>query len=514
MARMRTTGEWANACRAGVGGQSSLIQEITECITRFMQDETKRTSLGLSNVLGILLEGYTGTGKRHLAKTLASTSGLPWRRVDLPRFFQMPATKICNALFQCFTEGDEQILVVEYAEAVFSRLEKESSEYDRALHSTFKLIFERLSSGPSVKVIIGVTSCLDRIDPCWLGGLRFSQVKRVAVSKPEQRLEILQLLTTLPQEDVKRVADVTHGYTVADLQKLKFEAYQVMTAAGRDSFATADFLEGMKSVSPSIMAEYYAPLPSQSMDDLVGMDSVVSDLRSFLLPFKEPKLCAKYGLSLPKGILVHGPSGSGKTHLVNGFVREAGLNYISVNASSIRSKYVGQSEKNLAALFGKARDCSPSILVIDHIDALVGRRDAAGASSTSDNSANRLITCFLTEMDGLESKRSDAKVLVIGLTEAIGKLDAAMIRPGRLGIHIQLPDRLSLKDRMTMLSRTKLRNDLSEDDRRAVAKATEGWNGSQLDGLLREAAMRALRDGVLSLSHIQSVLDRTPSFVQ
>jgi transitional endoplasmic reticulum ATPase len=361
-------------------------------------------------------------------------------------------------------------------------------------------------------VIIGITSSLELVDEVWLTGCRFSKIHHVTVSKPEQRKEILGMLLegACTEQVVDEVVMQTHGFTVADLVALKTAA--VMRAVECEEglkrieeegrLLLEDLQAALKLVRPSLMANYYQPSPKQRMDDLVGLDPTIRRLRELILtPLQSPELCRKYRLGLPKGILIHGPPGTGKTHLVMGLVREAGLNYIPVRACSIRSKYVGQSEKNLAAVFQKARECAPSILVLDQLDGLVTRRSAE--ASTSDNSANRLITCFLTEMDGLLTKDRENGVIVIGITDSIDALDEAMIRPGRLGIHLELPAELSLADRQAFFSKTPIRHGLTEAQVLEIARRTEGYTGAKLDWLMREAAMKALDEGIVGFHHFE-----------
>lgn len=495
---------WADDCKALVGGHGPLIDKTMDNVSEIVQHQDERHVKGLSNVLGILFDGLSGVGKFHLAQSLAETSGLPWKIVKLEDFFKCSASEIGVKILEAFTDDSVQIHVVENVDLLVGRLLKDSGDFERTIVEVFGLVFDRLSASRKAKIIIGTTSSLDRIDPSWLCGTRFSTVHRVTVSKPEQRQEILKILLKglLDDGSVRNLAWSTHGYTVADLRGLTSEA----VCSSKGVLTLEDFVRAKQVVRPSMMAEYFAPLPTASMDDLVGVDIVKEHLRELIItPIREPALAEKYRLGLPKGILIHGPTGSGKTHLAQGLVREAGLNYIPVSATSIRSKYVGQSEKNLAALFKQARDCSPSILLIDQIDALVSKR---GASSTSDNSGNRLVTCFLTEVDGLTAKGSDSSVLVIGITDSIRKMDDAMIRPGRLGVHIEMPQDLDKESRKQFFSKCKISVSLTEVEIDTVASRTEGYTGARMDWLVREAAMSALDGGIVTFSHICKVLDK------
>jgi len=504
---MKVLENCAARCKCLLGGQGDLIDQITCLISKFVLHEEERCVKKLPNVLGILLEGHSGTGKLHLAISLAQSSGLPWKQIKLDSLFRSSAADIASNLVDEFTSGDERILVVENVELLAGRLQKGCGDYERSVNAALSHVFDILSRGKTAKTVIGISSLVDLVDPVWICGTRFGQVFRVTVSKPEQRFEILSIILNglLEKVSVKDLASITHGYTVADLQSLTAEAMTLTLTDKRDTPSLLDFTKAMKCIHPSLMAEFHQPPPTQRMEDLVGLDPLIKHLRELLiLPIREAELSRKYGVGLPRGILVHGPTGCGKTHLVLGLVREAGLNYIPVSAPSIRSKYVGQSEKNLAALFQKARDCAPSLLLIDQIDGLVTKRGQG--FSSSDGSANRLITCFLTEMDGLLAKGSEASVVVIGITDCIGKMDEAMIRPGRLGIHLEVPESLTENDRRVFFAKTGIRHLLSENDTNGLALRTDGFTGAQMDWLMRDAAMRALHDGAVALSHIEQVL--------
>lgn len=512
---VETVEDWEAKCRAKVGGQTDLIKDLATCIHRHFKHQERRRTHGLPNVLGLLLEGHSGVGKGYLGLTLAESSGLPWKIIRIEELFLSSAADIAPRIVSSFDEN-VNIYVMENVELLTGRLGKGSMDYDRSLHAAFSAVFERLACSPTAKVIIGTTSSLELIDEVWLRGCRFSKVHHVTVSKPEQRREILGILLkdSCAEPVVEAVVMQTHGFTVADLVALKTAAIMKAVLEEADSkrieergeLLLEDFQSALKTVRPSLMANYYQPPPKQRMGELVGLDPIIQRLRELILtPLQSPELCRKYRLGLPKGILVHGPPGTGKTHLVMGLVREAGLNYIPVRACSIRSKYVGQSEKNLAAVFQKARECAPSILVLDQLDGLVTRRSAE--ASTSDNSANRLITCFLTEMDGLFTKDKENGVIVIGITDSIGSLDEAMIRPGRLGIHLELPSELPLADRQAFFSKTRIRHGLSEAQVFEIAQKTEGYTGAKLDWLLREAAMKALDEGIVHLHHFDTLLN-------
>lgn len=486
-----------------------VIKDIVDAIQQFFAHEKDRHNRGLLNVLGILLEGHPGVGKLHLASSLCRSSGLSWKFIKVADFFQCSAEDVSKSLVGSFLDSEARILVVEDLDLLAAKPRKEEADYDRSLRAALAHVFEQLGRRDCGTVVIGTTSSVAGIDEAWLCGTRFAQVHRITISKPEQRLAILKhsLGSLLSTEQMAELASRTHGFTAADLELLKSEAFSRSTLRSSSELpGLGDFIGGLAAVRPSLMAQFYQPLPKQSLEELVGVDSIIARLRDLLItPIQEPALCKTYNLTLPRGILIHGGTGAGKTHLALGLVKEAGLNYIHIHGTSIRSKYVGQSEKNLAAAFQGARDCAPSILLIDHIDGLVTTR---GSSNTSDNSADRLITCFLTEMDGLMTKGADDGVVVIGITDSIHQLDPAMLRPGRLGIHIEMPSELAPNDRRKFFSASMIPIELSEEELVDVVARTEGHTGADLDSLCRRSAMHALAEGTVRYSHFCRALSR------
>lgn len=498
----RSASEWADRVKTTVGGQSDLIDTLIASISQFLNNEEQRHAHGFSNVLGIFLEGFTGTGKNHLTCTLSRESGLSWnhtRAVDLYGGDRETEKMVYSLLLK---DSAVRIHVIEDVELLAGKQTDDS--FDKNVKAAMDHCFGELSKNEKATVIIGISSNPERVDPNWLCGTRFGLHHKIALSTPNQRKEILSIiLNGFESNVIEPLSACTHGYTVADLMGLKFQAF-FLSKGNIPNLET--FREAMAVVKPSLMAEYYRPPPTQSLNDIFGIDKSISHLKDqLLLPVSNADLAEKYGVKLPSGILIHGPAGSGKTHLAMGLVREAGLNYIPISAPAIRSKYVGQSEKNLAAVFKLARDCAPSILVIDHIDGLVTKRGAE--STSSDGSANRLITCFLTEMDGLIAKDSKASVVVIGITDSPSKLDPAMLRPGRLSIHVEMPSTLDRSARESFIRRkkeTKMPLALTDKEIMMLVEKTEGYNGALLESLLMSAAMNAIddEDGTIKFSHI------------
>ena len=231
--------------------------------------------------------------------------------------------------------------------------------------------------------------------------------------------------------------------------------------------------------------------PKMSFEDVGGMDKVKEEVRMKIIhPLEHPEIYKAYGKKIGGGILMYGPPGCGKTHLAKATAGQVNANFISVGISEILDMYLGQSERNLHAIFQKARKLKPCILFFDEVDAL-----GANRTDMRNNAGRQVINQFLAELDGIEYDNEG--VLVLAATNAPWHLDPAFRRPGRFDriIFVPPPDEparsailnIQLKDKpkesidyKKLVSRTK---DFSGADLKAVVDiAIEG----KLDEAIRK----------------------------
>lgn len=189
----------------------------------------------------------------------------------------------------------------------------------------------------------------------------------------------------------------------------------------------------------------------------------------------------------------------GKTLLAKAIAHESGANFISVKGPELLDKYVGESERSVRVVFERARSSSPCIIFFDELDSLCPKRgsDGGGGGGVSERVVNQL----LTEMDGLDSRRS---VFVIAATNRPELIDSAMLRPGRLDklLYVSLP---TPKDRLSILQALSKNVNLAADvDLECIANDphADGFSGADCAALLREAGLAVLRDGVLNRASI------------
>ncbi|MBN2333991.1 CDC48 family AAA ATPase [Candidatus Bathyarchaeota archaeon] len=227
-------------------------------------------------------------------------------------------------------------------------------------------------------------------------------------------------------------------------------------------------------------------IPKVTYEDIGGLDREIAKVREMIeLPMKHPELFERLGVEAPKGVLLHGPPGTGKTLLAKAVANETNASFYHIGGPEIMSKFYGESEERLREIFKEAQENAPSIIFIDEIDSIAPKRE-----EVSGDVEKRIVSQLLTIMDGLESR---GKIVVIGATNRVNALDPALRRPGRFDreIEIGLPDR---KGRLQILQIHTRGMPLTDDVKlQSIADTTHGFVGADLEALVKEAAMGALR---------------------
>ncbi|KAL3682420.1 hypothetical protein R1sor_000442 [Riccia sorocarpa] len=239
-------------------------------------------------------------------------------------------------------------------------------------------------------------------------------------------------------------------------------------------------------------------------DDVAGVDVAKMELMEIVSCMKGASQFATLGAKLPKGVLLVGPPGTGKTLLARAVAGEAGVPFFAASASEFVEMFVGRGAARIRELFAEARKNTPSIVFIDELDAVGGRRGRS-FNDERDQTLNQL----LTEMDGFDG---DSGVLVLAATNRPEALDPALCRPGRLSrrVHVTEPDQLGRQQVLTV----HMRGIPVQEDRasltRVVASMTPGFVGADLANLVNEAAMLAARKEheFVSLEDFKEAIER------
>ncbi|KAK4407986.1 ATPase family AAA domain-containing protein 1 [Sesamum angolense] len=226
-----------------------------------------------------------------------------------------------------------------------------------------------------------------------------------------------------------------------------------------------------------------------TFDDIGALENVKETLKELvMLPLQRPELFSKGQLTKPcKGILLFGPPGTGKTMLAKAVATEAGANFINISMSSITSKWFGEGEKYVKAVFTLASKIAPSVVFVDEVDSMLGRRENPGEHEAMRKMKNE----FMVNWDGLRTKDKE-RVLVLAATNRPFDLDEAVIRRLPRRLMVNLPD---ARNREKILKVILAKEELAPNvDLEAVASLTEGYSGSDLKNLCVTAAHCPIRE--------------------
>lgn len=515
---------WFLTCKSLLAGQDDLFNEI---ILNFIEKFSK-----LKGFNGILVEGATGSGKSTFCKVLKETCPFEVVLKDCIEIFINskiggPERELQNIF--TFEPSEEPLLIIlDHADSLFGLNSKDVTVDSESLgFSADPMSLER-------KLFLLAKSLMDKLNrdenrPVFLIAIvpeisllpaeikfpgRLNHFYNVNISKSQQREAILTaLLSSWPFESeefrsecIKILAgQPASGFTPADLESFLQRTWEMKTG---QNVSLNDFLKARHFVNPSSIVARLTKIPPCRIE-IVGLDKEIDTIQQYMSAiFRNDR-----SVPLPRGILLEGPSGCGKSLLASKlseipFKIDSGsdetvkfpVNFISIDSTQIISKYFGQSDRNLSQIFNEARQAAPCILFFDQIDTLIGRRSSSGSGSE-----DRLVTTFLVEMDGLKSKldliEENRTVIVLGATSKKSLIDPAMLRPGRLDLHINIPlpnrsNRLKFIEKVVSSGTYKL----SETDIAAILDETEGYSYAELDSIFKEAAMTALRHDIDCLS--------------
>jgi SpoVK/Ycf46/Vps4 family AAA+-type ATPase len=272
--------------------------------------------------------------------------------------------------------------------------------------------------------------------------------------------------------------------------------------ASRNGRAESD----TKSDAPGASHTVVPAASACALEELRLMPSGDALLGALIMPLRSPKLFSRLGVRAPRGVLLYGEAGSGKTTLARHVAAAAAANFVEVHAAQLVSSTIGASEAALARLFASARAAAPCILFLDGLDSLAPPR---GADMSTEGTMDRLLSLLLVELDGAVQWEGPPVVL-LGATRDRKLLDPAILRPGRLDVHVHV-QRPGSAQRERLLARMLARMPVAMEQLVPsteagtaeqtvslgwLAERTAGYTLAQLSAMCREAAMGALREGM------------------
>ena len=494
-----------------IGGLGEQIQRIREMIELPLRHPEVFDRLGIEPPKGVLLHGSPGTGKTLIAKAVANET--------FATFISLSGAEIHGKYYgesearvrEIFKEAEQNrpcIIFIDEIDAIAPKREEVHGEVEKRVVSQLLALMDGLEPRGQI-VVIGATNRPNALDPAIRRAGRFDREIEIGVPSKAGRYEILQIHTRgMPlTEDVnlQKLANLTHAFTGADISELCKEAamkalrrvlpeidfdadYIPIEVLNKLVVTMNDFLDALRFVEPSAMREVLIQTPNVKWNDVGGLEEAKQALKEAIeWPLKYPKLFGEAGAKPPKGILLHGPPGSGKTLLAKAVANESRVNFISIKGPELMSKFVGESEKGVRKTFKRAKQTTPCIIFFDEIDALAPRRGSGIADS---HVSERVISQILTEMDGLEELRG---VVVLAATNRMDLIDPALLRAGRFDqiLHVPPPNEEARLDIFKIHTK---KNPLAKNvSLQKLAAETDGYMGSDIEAICREATMLAIR---------------------
>ena len=513
-----------------VGGLKKEISKVREMIELPLRHPEIFDRLGIDPPKGVLLHGAPGTGKTLLAKSVASESGSNFVAINGPEVmskFVGEAEKKIREIFEEAAENAPTVIFIDEIDAIAPKREEVTGEVERRVVAQILALMDGLKERGKV-IVIGATNRPDALDQALRRPGRFDREIELRVPDREGRMEILEIHTrAMPLADdvnIDELAETTHGFVGADLAALCREA--AMNALRRvlpdidlqeqriapeileKLFVTSDdFLDSMKSISPSALREVFIEVPNVHWGDIGGLNELKESLKEVVeWPLSNISSFQRIGIQPSKGILLFGPPGTGKTLLTKAVATESKANFISVKGSEILSKWFGESERKIAEIFKKAKQASPCIIFFDEIDAIAPIR---GSAAGEPRVTERMVNTILSEMDGLEELRG---VVVIGATNRPDLMDPALLRPGRFDevVLVPPPDENARREILRVHG-----GHMALDDDvklKELAKKTEGYTGADIEVLCRKAGMIALHEDMniqkVSYRHFKAAIKK------
>jgi len=496
-----------------IGGLKEEVQKVREMIEIPLKRPELFERLGISPPKGVLMHGPPGTGKTLLAKAVANETDAHFISIQGPEIMSKYVGGSEERLRELFEEAEENapsIVFIDEIDAIAPKREEVSGEVERRVVAQLLTLMDGLKTRGQV-VVIGATNRPDALDPAIRRGGRFDREIEIGVPDKDGRQEVLQIHTRgMPLDekvDLEEIAETTHGFVGADLETLCKEAAMRVLRRVLPNIKPeeeipqeilqemiikkSDFREALREIQPSALREVLVQVPKVKWDDIGGLESAKQELREAVeWPLKYPDSFERFGVRPPKGVLIYGPPGTGKTLLAKAVANESESNFIAVKGPELLSKWVGESEKGVREVFRKARQTAPTVIFFDEIDALASTR---AGGSTDSGVTQRVVNQLLTEIDGMEELQD---VAVIAATNRADILDPALVRPGRFDRHVKIeePDE---KGRLEIFKVHTAKMPLADDvDLQRLAKNTEGYVGSDIEAVSREAVMLALRDNL------------------
>ncbi len=495
-----------------LGGVDEELEKVREMIELPMRHPELFEQIGVDAPRGVLLEGPPGTGKTMIARAVANETDVNFLSVSGPEImgqYQGQSEERIRKVFESAAEKSPSLIFFDEIDAIAGKRDDSDGDAEQRVVAQLLTEMDGIDDRGQI-MVIAATNRADTLDPALRRGGRFDREIEIGVPDKDGRKEIMEIHTRdMPladDVDLDMYADNTQGFVGADIASLSKEAAMIALrrlrpkvdidqltlttqALEQIDVRDEDFREALKEVEPSAMREVFSEVPDVNWDDIGGLQETKNQIREMIQwPLDHPHAFEEMGIEAGKGVLLYGPPGTGKTMLAKAVANETNTNFISVKGPELMNKFVGESAKGVREVFRKARENAPTVIFFDEIDSMAGERSNSEFEASS---SERVVSQLLTEMDGLDDLED---VVVVAATNRPDMIDSALMRTGRFDrkIHVPVPDieaRKAVFDVHT--DDTPLADDVSLQ---WLANQTEGYVGADVEGICRQAAMKALRE--------------------
>lgn len=470
-----------------VGGMDALKEEVRHTVGLVLAHPEDAARYGI-DWNGILLHGRPGVGKTFFARAIAGEFGMQMLHVstgDLVGSMQGQSAQNIDKAFRTAARNLPCLLFFDEFDSVAQRRDQSPDQESRRTVNQLLTSLEEFRDERKL-VVMAATNDLSHLDPAVIRPGRFDRHIRIDLPDAPARTAIFQaqlddrpVSTTVDlQELVRRSEGMTPAAIAKVVDTAALEVFREATSSGRRlEIGTQHLLTAMDQYGGQDrpLVEHW------TWDSIVLPADTKAELQELQAVIEDPESARRFGVEPPTGLLLAGPPGTGKTTIAKVLAAQARCSFYPISGADVISKWVGESEGNIRRLFERARENRPSIVFIDEIDAIAGRR---GELQVHDQHVNQL----LSEIDGMSGQRG---MFVIGATNRPDQLDPALLRGGRLSrtLVIGLPDEQA---RRAILGLYTARMPTLAVDLDELARTTEGASPADLKALCQEAAMAAL----------------------
>jgi len=489
-----TTAEGPTTAMALLAGLDEELETLTGWLALLTSADDLPTAWGLPRVAGVILEGPAGCGKSELVTAAADAAGAIVTEVAVDLVFK--PERLIDLLERTVKETPTPAVVfVDRVDAIAG----DDGMFRTQVAAIFRWFLDAAADRDRMAVVLGASET-GAIDDGVAGSALLPRTLSIPPPDLERRRLLFEAaLRRVPRDDLDYAALAARsaGFSGADI--LAAVVHASALAAGKDAPVGRDIMgSAIAGTTPSLGSVPGGEIPGYGFEAVANLEDVKQRLTEAVIwPITDPDRFARLGIDPPRGLLLHGPPGTGKTFVVRALANEAQAAFFSVKGAELLDKFVGESERGVREIFARARAAAPSIMFFDEIDALAPIR---GRSTTS--VTDSVVAALLTEMDGI-GDRGD--VVVIGATNRKDLVDPALLRGGRLESHLELglpaeEGRRALID----ISDVPFGDDVDLD---GLASQTEGLSFADVEQVLREAALTALRRDPSALTVSRSDLD-------